>query len=744
MEDDWEDVFLQAAGGGGGGGDTSSSFVDLGANGGRNASHNYDPNSSSTVVAISTTTTTDQGPHTSSKRRRIELYSSDDHVNCRNHNNNDWNHHHDNDNSNDDDDAYFEMLGESFPNYNTTSSTSTSATTSKTTTTTLVPDCPNYVSFHNNNNFHSMVAGSSTTAANSSSTSCRFTTTECQHCGQASGYHQMRIDDSSSPATITTKHCAPQQQLFVTIRNLRCYSRIQLFHAVAMTTTTSTTPLLFTKYQDELKSVVRDYNNKHHHKPISRQTNLKYHDSLLCDITMRKVQGLMQHLHQMKRHIETTTTTTTTSTNQGRNGAIALTFIQHIQCITKCDDIYSRLYYNDCTTQRERRNLPCWSVPHPIRYYQEWCVRDNAHAVTTTNEHPLSRIYQYRMAETWSIFSAASSLVMRIMMNDDDENAKTRQLWRQCKYDWDLSCRDDLCHIYCYATISNTTLEQMILLLGKRYDCRQIVEMGAGTGYLAHWIQKLGRQRQCTKKNQDPTGFDVFAYDIANNATAESTNEYHADMAGYYYNVQQGDGRHGPKSKIIYDRHYRKHSNVALLLCYPPPDHDMGYDAIRNYHTYRPSSSSSSSSNARTHKIVIHIGEHNRGLTGTRKLDEYLLRHFQCVQRYPCMLYGSVDASEMTIWIDRPKEVNTPKTPPSILLPCSHCRDKEGTRRCQYLRSLVFCSNSCWQQHITKEPPTSSKKSRHSQQQERLLWKIIQIDQLDFENHEHFEPLYRF
>ena len=74
--------------------------------------------------------------------------------------------------------------------------------------------------------------------------------------------------------------------------------------------------------------------------------------------------------------------------------------------------------------------------------------------------------------------------------------------------------------------------------------------------------------------------------------------EYHADMAGYYYPIHHGDGSHRKNSKIIYDRHYNEnqnnsnnnsYDNVALLLCYPPPDNEMGYDAIRNYHRYRPS-----------------------------------------------------------------------------------------------------------------------------------------------------------
>ncbi len=689
---DWEDVFLQAAGGG-----SSVSFVDAGT--GSNTGHINNQNSS---VAIATTT--NQQRSNKQKRRRTELHSDDHDVNRRN--DDDWNHY---------DDNYFEMLGESFPILPTT-----------TTPVPLVPDCQKYVSIKAT--VHS-IAGSTSSTTSTSSTSTF--TTECQHCGQPSGYHQMILPVGVSPATTTTT-CSVQQQLFVTIRNFRCYSRIQLFNVT--TSTTSTTQLMLAKYQDELRSVVRDYNHNDHNS-ISRQTKKKY--DCLCDITIRNVQRLIQHLSSMKRHIETTTTTMNHGTN--RHGIIPHA-IHYIQCLMNCDDIYSRLYYNDRTKrdQRQERNLQChdWSVPYPVTYYQEWCVREDVvHATSTTTEHPLSRIYHDRMAETWSIFSES----LLVTMNDNDD-AKTRQLWRQCKYDWDLSCRDDLCHLYCYATISNTTLEHMILFLVEHYHCRQIIEMGAGTGYLAHRLQTLGRQ--CTTNpdmKKDPTGFDVFAYDIANSATAESTNEYHADMAGYYYNVQHGDGRHGQKSKIIYDRHYNnQNTNVALLLCYPPPDHDMGYDAIRNYHTYRPPSS-----NARTQKIVIYIGEHNKGLTGTRKLDEYLVRHFQCVQRYPCQLYGSVDASEMTIWINRPADVHTSKVSQSILLPCSHCRDKEGIRRCQYLRSLVFCSNSCFQQHVT-EQPTSSKKSQQQQQQQTLLWKIIQLDQLDFQNNDHFEPLHRF
>ena len=588
--------------------------------------------------------------------------------------------------------------------------------------------------------------------------------------------------------------------LFVTIRNLRCYSRIQIIHSShdimlhhhhRMTTTTTTTIVAtqLQTYQTELISIIHSYNHHHHHssnhhpkkkkKKQQQQQQRQHNNTILCDITLRNVQSLVQHIHEMC-HPTTNNTTKNhhpnKNQNNNNNNNHEISFVlQLIRCIMKCDEIYSRLYYNDLTTTMNchtPNGLPpgtarsdpdsdhfFHTIPNPWTYYNEWnsrtIINDSNHTDTTdtlssvmaSTENPLYRIYQYRMAETWSLFQA---MVSRI-------DATTHVSIRQCQYDWDLSCRDDLCHLYCYATISNTTLQSMIQYLIEQWNCHHIIEMGAGTGYLAHWLHRLGRQYcNSSRRKNDPHGtFHVSAYDIAcssSSAMTESTpNEYHADMAGYYYPIHHGDGSHRKNSKIIYDRHYNEnqkknnnnsYNNVALLLCYPPPDNEMGYDAIRNYHRYRPSNHNPTNPSTTTTKIVIHIGEFNQGLTGTRAMEEYLLQHFQCVQRYPCHWYGSVDASDISIWIDdRSAKVN-PSTliPSSILLPCTHCRTREGIRRCKYLRSFVFCSHACFQQHIQPAATVVSQQRPDTLQQQ--LWKIIQIEQLDFENTEHFERLH--
>ena len=781
MDDYWEDVFLQAAGGGSSSTIVTSNNNNNNNNSGRNShehvSHGCIHNSSNVSFTTNVTTSTTQ--HTKNekrgmkkKRRRSEKQTSPQQLD-------------DDDHTNPSDGCYnnFYTLGGSFLTNPIYDPTRTSMIT--------VPYCSQYRSSSNGTSYQQNTPPSFLQQHQNSWNDlghpdfAATTNQPCRECLQPSGYHEMKLVSSSSSSSPP----AIGLSLFVTIRNLRGYCRTQLllFHvhckkikANAPTAALITLRKRLRTFQEELISLVHQNN-----KQSSKHRQQTYPNTILCDITKRNVQLLMQHINQMS-HLN------------DPNYDVSF-FLQHIKCIMKCDEIYSRLYYNDRTTyhkngnttqppqhfprQKDNVSSADWEkrIPSPLTYYSEWsngldnyqghdANNNNKHDQILTpvmTEHPLYRIYQYRMAETLSLFDdpiidTAHSSSSSSAAAQQHQQQQQQQL-RQCKYDWDLSCRDDLCHIYCYATVSSTTLYNMIQYLIEQLQCHSIIEMGAGTGYLSYWLQTLGQQYNATTNNNDSTiKFRVSAYDIANHATAESTNEYHADMAGYFYTIHHGDGRNKKDSKNIYDSHYCKannNENMALLLCYPPPDNEMGYDAIRNYYTYRPS-------NRTTTRIVIHIGEFNKGLTGTRAMEEYLLQHFQCIQRYPCHLYGSVDASDVSIWMGRSVDVWTGTSKlqqiPSLgtsssrhsfdvnlhllLVPCSHCLKKEAKRRCKYLRSSAFCSNSCFQQHIVSfhdEIETSSQSSATllQQQLQQQLWKIIHIGHLDFRNHEHFEPL---
>ena len=76
--------------------------------------------------------------------------------------------------------------------------------------------------------------------------------------------------------------------------------------------------------------------------------------------------------------------------------------------------------------------------------------------------------------------------------------------------EWRDSCRDFVCHLYGYATVSSRTLHS--LRTTSLTDIQTVVEVGAGTGYLAHLLQRQG-------------DWDVVAYDVA---PASRRNEYHA------------------------------------------------------------------------------------------------------------------------------------------------------------------------------------------------------------------------
>ncbi len=238
----------------------------------------------------------------------------------------------------------------------------------------------------------------------------------------------------------------------------------------------------------------------------------------------------------------------------------------------------------------------------------------------------------------------------------------------QILVDWRDSCRDLLCNLYSYATIPPSILLRVKNDLRDLDSVNNIVEMGAGTGYLAYLF--------------DQEGFHMSAFDVAPTISKNNVmrNEYHG-LTQPFFDVKKGD----IKQLRSVLKNQKRGNSIALLLCYPPPLSSMAEDMLLAFKSLGG-------------RCVIHVGEFS-GLTGSSKFERLLQRDFKLVSRYDCLQWGT-DCTEATIWWrDNGKkgEMNV-----SDLIPCSCCQKEEASKRCRLSRSIKYCSSECFYDHFTE------------------------------------------
>jgi hypothetical protein len=573
--------------------------------------------------------------------------------------------------------------------------------------------------------YHCSMANGDDNATNGSQddnhSSSSYSTAPCSQCAQPSGMHRMNLN--------SLRHSSQEMvlKLFVTIRNIRCVCRLELLRLKQFALTVNGTandgshcisfrPNILSDLLDELQGI----------QSVADAEHLT--EGIVCNVALLHLDSLVQHLQQMN---------VTTEQNDD-----AVRRRQFLECIMKCDEVYYRMFYNCLISQprptdrTELINASNSRIPPPLTYFSEWVQMDqdrtsgsDSNRMDRSNivgmnlsENPLYRLHQFRSVETQTIFG-------KEWFHQSSCGSTTKSTEFQSLFlEWNRSCRDFLCHIYCYATLSNSLLKLLGIKLQYCYQCTNIIELGAGTGYLAHLLST-----ERSSGTPSTRLVHVVAYDIAPNpppivqtkkkykhSPSSAVNEYHADMAGYYYPVMYGDCH----SSTIFTVPLSTNEKTALLLCYAPPDNSMAYDALRSYCLHTKQSSSS--------QLLIHIGEF-KGLTGTPAFEEYLVQHFTCVERWPCSTWGGIDAATVTIWTRHSAAPPLAIASGSMLLPCSHCHEMESTRRCQFLRSVVYCSQECYRAHYDEMMQEQDERCR--------LLRDDANEMLEFENESHFAVL---
>jgi len=388
-------------------------------------------------------------------------------------------------------------------------------------------------------------------------------------------------------------------------------------------------------------------------------------------------------------------------------------FDEIVQLMIYCDGVYYRMYYLQTSG-----HLPIDKnifIPHPPTYFGSnnmvWntgkdhtleLVETLKKSCTTITDKrwddlnkyfgvgqppceqrvlvdPLSYMHKNRLSESIFIFHksswihSAQAKKQTIRSTNHILNPKTRDR-EELFYaihetpgpdivkEWRDSCRDILCNLYAYATLSPRTINDVKDTLREN----DIMELGAGIGYIAHLLSG--------------TGLNVSAFDIAPTKRGhgqhdDNSNVYHGSSPPFYHVDYADDVR-----SILGKREAKK---IALCLCYPPPLSSMAVDSLKSFVNLGG-------------KSIIHIGEFS-GLTGCPKFERFLTHHFDLKYRAPCLHWGT-DTGEVTLWSKR-EEPFLKKSNTVVSIQCSQCKNINATLRLRLCRTLSYCSSSCFDAH---------------------------------------------
>ena len=518
----------------------------------------------------------------------------------------------------------------------------------------------------------------------------------CERCKRPPGDHVLKLDEEADESINDVTRTNPGSRtptpkswmaLFVTLRNIRCWSRVYWL------STNSSSPDAVIKSAPSTTQM----SDWILHLPmlwpsaVSR-TGLIYEKVLHMAAAAKT---LVEEANEAEKHV--------TAVAENRRLTSGL-MEECIRCIIACGQVYFQIYYWCISNAVGNGAATTAEIPHPVSYFGEWSDYDETIAAdflllkadgnddmiqllqshfglfnhdgeSDRTRHALLTLHRLRRNETIALFlgwnppAITSKKVVGVSSLEEHHATLAPALLQ----DWRDSCRDFLCHLYCYATVSSQILVELYSDFLEHFGIHSIVEVGAGTGYMARLLQK-----------HLPTT-TVLAFDVA---PASTGNEYHA-ATPLFTSVKVGTATNYLTAQNVRNKHEHQPS-LALLLCYPPPESPMALHALRNYVQHCKQRKQSSAP-----PTLIHIGEF-KGLTGSKQFEEYLLQHFHCIRRWPCLTWGT-DAAEVTIW----QRILPTHRDTSLLLPCSQCQQQEAVRRCRWMRSLRYCSRACYISHAS-------------------------------------------
>lgn len=555
-----------------------------------------------------------------------------------------------------------------------------------------------------------------------------FVGQQCKRCHRSPGFHLACAGQTGSAGSrhgtdARGSSLSKWLQLFLALRNLRC-AAVQTVLCKGSEDSFDMPPSMADCLYEEWNQSVRII--------LMLQTS-SVMDALqraCCDVDLRALQKL---------------TTGKSSSSDTRWDLVE----SAVKLIVSLDGVYFQLYYAQITQQLPLP-APSWRdgfVPHPLSYFgliavdlassepalQELldamplfsssseeakqrrlsdqfglaCTDPSTISGATSKEPTLKLLHRFRLYETVALFrnwKTRASTRRQIFdscrsITDPHETSAPALLMR-----WRDSCRDFLCHLYSYATLSRDTLHCLGDVLAER-NVSRVLELGAGTGYLAHLMSEhLSRHGIAIE------AVDLYPTTPLTSSVSSSKNEYHGQTPPFF-SISSG-------SESVLETQGVDWSRTGLVLCYPPPQSPFPCRALKHFVE-------------RNGRVLVFIGEF-KGLTGSSGFEKLLQRRFVCEKRLPTLCWGT-DASSVTIWTSRTSsrgEVNDAPSE-SPLLPCTFCDEAESLRRCRLLRCLNYCSKRCFD---------SDKKNRQAAL-ELVMIDLVAQNPLDFYSNQHFSNL---
>lgn len=536
----------------------------------------------------------------------------------------------------------------------------------------------------------------------------------CVKCGQLDIHHRMEFSSSTFSSDWGKEKSWPILILSY-IRNIRCSAK-----AIAKSSEkTNVTSLIA-----GIKKDIQELSNL---KPIY-MSQLRDDDDFVLSDRLNCIERAYRYmdpnsinLSNAKKTIKDKTFKTVGSTKLMESA---------IRVIIECDAAYYRLYYiqltgklptlyveNDAVLDGRQIRL---FLPHPQEYFTVLlgsvdeiayqavnlipqkrtkdiesilsycdCSSMTGSVARNENDNPLATIFKCLWWETVELFyntgwsrsdrvkEAVLTALRQPMTSLEDGLEEHETPAPKLLRDWRESCRVFPCHLYAYATFSPDSLSRLSSSL-LQHKISRLVEMGAGTGYTARILSHA----TAAKVTENYKSFTIDAHDKFPTPEFDSTecanrNEYH----GYtprFFQLKPFSGFHNAETR-----------DTALLLCYPPPQSSMAHDYLKSYLDAGG-------------RFVVHVGEF-KGLTGNSRFERLLLHKMVCVERLHILTWGT-DASHITIWMlqkDIPKCLTAEAYVISnhhVLLRCSTCNVCEARMRCRLDRSLVYCSETCFEE----------------------------------------------
>ena len=392
-------------------------------------------------------------------------------------------------------------------------------------------------------------------------------------------------------------------------------------------------------------------------------------------------------------------------------------FESRMKVIIAADELYYRLYYEQLLQLMKRPSKisrlvsisktgesKLVGIPHPHVYFSipglAWLAKKSPlnSPLEKVDEQcfydPLALLHHQRTEESllhfhetgWSStkdaigghWDAVHAHYKTHLLHAKKRNKYTTEQWLQFHetpahpllVSWRNSIRDFPTHLYGYATLPPNSYKRILQTVRSVSKSEPtFVEMGAGTGYLAHCLQASG----ATVRPFDVCPLPTLEAQINPKKNGKKSkanfNEYHGHTPSFC-DVMQG-------TPEILTSILPSIKQAVLVLCFPPPGDLMGQKSVRAL------------LESQSDGIIVHIGEW-QGLTGSQGLEDMFREKFHCLDQWSCLHWGTDGAASVTIW-----KLSSTKSEP-ILTHCSNCVVQPATRRCTFARSLAYCGPQCF------------------------------------------------